>query len=241
LISWSEQTKEAFSVTSEDGTTSIDQTQLVKYMDYARDAWTESVSQMRRSLLLALLLCLVFVLFQTRTLEKISIGPIEVAANSALVAFFPTLASYFFVEMSTKWKQALVKSDVFTACFRLWNASAWSRNFESHVSPDNPLFFAGGGRPVEAENATQFHRLYLVVVRTLFPLVLLLPLGFTLYAFYALFDTHGWTSWAVWMNAVVTSALMFFFVRLSLATTGLPEHAPRQRPATGHSRAEQPG
>jgi hypothetical protein len=192
-------------------------------MDYVKDARKESVSQMRTSLLFALLLCLVFVLFQTRTLERISIGSIEVAANSALTAYLPTLAAYFFVEMSTKWKQALIRADVFNACFRLWNTSAWSRNFENHVAPDNPLYFTGGTRPVEAENATPFHRLYVTFARMLFPLVLLLPLGFTLYAFSALFATHGWTSWVVWMNGVATTALMTFFVRFSFATTGSPE------------------
>lgn len=94
------------SVDESGGATTVQHEQLTQYLDYLRDALKETLSQMRRSLLLMFLLALVFALFQTRTLEDVSLGPIKITSRSELVVFLPTLIAYFLFELRVKSAQA---------------------------------------------------------------------------------------------------------------------------------------
>lgn len=185
--------------------------QLVKCMDYAREALRETHAQMRRSLLLALLAVLAFVVIQTRTLEKLSLGSIEITQKSSLIIFIPTFALFLFLEVAIKQGRADQQARIASECFRLWNSKAYDRDLEIILEPEPPFYLASVTRAPKNEHASTYDRLVDGVSMSLLFVVFLVPVAFVVYAFVQLFASHGAQNWLVWGNLVASVCLLVIF------------------------------
>lgn len=222
-MSFSSRVEYAFVSVGEGGSKTVNLDKLAKYLDYLRDAVKETVAASRRSVLLALLVSFFFLLLHTGALEKASLGSIEISSTSKLIVFFPPVALYFFLEAAVKANRADQQMSVFYECLRLWNANADASDLHILVSPELPLYFAFWDRSPRKENIAPFDRAYNVVASGLIVFTAFVPLGFSVYAFIALFGSHGKTDLLVWASCTVNLLLFVLYVWCLVAEIDSPE------------------
>jgi hypothetical protein len=178
---------------------------LLKYLDYLRDALKDTLSQLRRSLLFSFLTILAFALIQTHTLEKFSLGSIEVKQGSVLVALLPLVAAYFFLEVAMKERSATDRARLVNRCYALWNPEFDSQDLDVMSLPDQPIYFSVASRVSHLR--TQQDRRTSTVMISLRVTMIILPTIFEAYAWTSLISSRGWHDWLVWVNLVIGGIL----------------------------------
>jgi hypothetical protein len=197
--------------------------QLSKYLDYIKEADKEAIGAIRRNLLLALLAAAAFLLFQTNTIEKIDLGPIELATGSKLTVFLTSLSAYFFLETAIAIPDADRKRVAFSQVFAIWNREAYNAGLALLVHANEPSYFAPLTESPAENHSTTFDRVYEKWITV--PLALsmaFLPFVFEIYAFIVLFAGFGITDWTVWLNLVITSILLVATTSVIATATSSP-------------------
>jgi hypothetical protein len=197
--------------------------QLVKYMDYAREAERESIQSARRSVLAALLTSATFLAFSTQLVDKVDLGPIELGSGSKLIVFLTSLSAYFFLDAMIKSNQAEQRRTAFIGAFRLWNKRAFDADLGLLITPDEPSFFAPSTVTRQASYLSPFDRRYEKLGVNLMVVTLFLPFVFEGVAFTLLFRASGFTDWVVWLNAALCLLLMSSYAMIFLAATDLAD------------------
>jgi hypothetical protein len=197
--------------------------QLSKYLDYIKEADKEAIGAIRRNLLLALLAAVAFLLFQTQTIEKIDIGPIELATGSKLTVFLTSMSAYFFLETAIAIPNADRKRAAFSEVFAIWNREAHNARLDQLVYAKEPSYFATLTAWPAEKDRTSFDRIYEKwIAGPLAVGIAFLPFAFEIYAFIVLFAGFGRTDWTVWLNLVITSILLAGATSVVIAALSSP-------------------
>jgi hypothetical protein len=185
---------------------SADKESVAFYLQSLMATEKDYADGLRRSGALMLILAAVFELLLRGVIKQTTIGPLVLSSTKNLEVFVPTAVAYFFYDALNCGVNYEIVASVYTETFAVWNATAEANDLDVIIRPRTPAYFpAGGGRRT---GISPFADLIAKIQSAFVVVVLLGPALFLGYAFYQLFGLLHPSSILLWVNVLISTALL---------------------------------
>jgi hypothetical protein len=128
---------------------------ITQYLDWLRDAIASCVNDLRRTVLITLLLIAIFELVlesPESSASHISIGSFEISKGSVTLLFIPMLVAYLYFQMQVESVRLYTLRHVFSVAFSKWSSKAAENDLDVFIHPAMPVYWDVYGNAEDKTN-----------------------------------------------------------------------------------------
>jgi hypothetical protein len=172
-----------------------------QYLDWIRSALTDVSANLRRSVMLMILLMAVFEFIIQSRRSSFTLAGFSVAEGSIVLKFIPALVAYLYLQSFVYSHRAAVLRDAFADTLARWSPEAEKNDLGFLLRPVHTLFWSEGW-PTSEENRLRIDE---VERRTSFVFMAIIMIGsliFLTQAYYVLFPDRALANYVLWSTSL---------------------------------------
>jgi hypothetical protein len=162
-----------------------------QYLDWLRAAITESASNLRKTVLVILLLIAAFELVIESPATKISISVFQISKGSVVLLFILVIVAYLFFQVVRDTNKFRAIIAAFSSAFSKWSKKGYGNDIEFYVIASMPAYWKPVPDAKNKINRSPTSWINRIVEGVLGLLVLFGSIAFEAQAFYLLHRQHG--------------------------------------------------
>jgi len=196
-----------------------DHDDIARYLDWLRNTIADCVTGLRKEVLLALLLMVIFELILKSPGVRINLGSFEIVKGSIVLQFIPALVAFLFFQIIVDSARLFTLRRVFGTAFSKWSNEGHVDDLDFFILPNMPVYWDIAGGSESRINRPLARNVELIAATFFMFLILFGLISFEAQAYYLLYRQPS-SSQILWLiSACVTGFCLI--IGFTFASVGL--------------------